>query len=214
MDDMEEHEILDRIALHYSHSAAWTSHTTDKHGRSTPLASGPPGRLYGKTKRLTSWAHNILRHCDSKLHPQQHKEYISSVKPHNSLDPHLLQGIAQAIQATTIHDTIPHNPFIPTTTLHISTPSEGDLPTVINASGNDVDWEAITAHLSGTRPWVLIADETQLTSVEEHIPGPVLTTIPPNKHSPLEPFLLGRQERAVPRHTRQPYHNNYITGPD
>ena len=152
----------------------------DKHGRKTPIARGTPGRIYGKTKRITSWAHNILRHCNLNIHPQNQKEYIDSIKPYNSLDPHLLQGIAQAIQATTIHDTIPHNPFIPTTTLPITTPSQGDLPTVLNVSGNDVDWSAITAHLSDTRSWVIIADDTQLKEVETHCPGPKLITIPPD----------------------------------
>ena len=180
MDDMEEGDTLDTIALPYAHTAAWTSYTTDKHGRKTPIARGTPGRIYGKTKRITSWAHNILRHCNLNIHPQNQKEYIDSIKPYNSLDPHLLQGIAQAIQATTIHDTIPHNPFIPTTTLPITTPSQGDLPTVINVSGNDVDWSAITAHLSDTRSWVIIADDTQLNEVETHCPGPKLTTIPPD----------------------------------
>jgi hypothetical protein len=112
------------------------------------------------------------------MHPQHHKEYIESIQPHNSLDPHLLQGIAHAIQATTIHDTIPHNPFVPTITLPITTSSQGNLPTVINVSGNDVDWIAITAHLSDTRPWVIIADDTQLREVEKHIPGPILATTP------------------------------------
>ena len=183
MDSIVENDILDRIAQPHSTTEAWTSHTTDKHGRKTPLMSGTPGRVYGTTKRITSWAQNILRHCDSAIHPQHHKEYIDSVKPYNSLDPHLLQGIAQAIQATTIHDTIPHNPFIPTTTLPITTTPQGDLPTVINASGNEVDWRAISEHLTDNRPWVLIADDTQLLSIAEHIPGPALTTIPPDSIS-------------------------------
>jgi hypothetical protein len=178
LDESDERDTLDIIALPYSRTEAWTSYTTDKHGRETPLSKGTPGRIYGRTKRITSWAHNILRHCNSNLHPQHHKEYIESVRPHNSLDPHLLQGIAHAIQATTIHDTIPHNPFIPTTTLPVTGPSQGDLPTVINASGNDVDWRAITARLTDTRVWVLLADDSQLLSIEEHRPGPILTTIP------------------------------------
>ena len=179
MDNWDECDLLDNMNLQHSHTAAWTSHTTDKHGRKTPMSSGPPGRQYGATKRLTSWAHNILRHCVDNIQPQDHKKYIDSTKPFASLDPHLLQGIAHAINATTIHDAIPHNPFIPTPTLHIHAPPRGDLPTVINVSGNDVDWEDISTHLTDARPWVLIADDDQLISVEKHTPSLLLTTIPP-----------------------------------
>jgi hypothetical protein len=52
--------------------------------------------------------------------------------PESSIDPHLLQGLASAIQADHIYDAIPHNPFIPAQTLtNLELPS-GNHPAIFN----------------------------------------------------------------------------------
>jgi len=180
LDYDEEGEILDNAGISWDTTDGWESHMTDKHGRKTVISKGPQGRIYNGIHRLTSWAHNILRHADTHISPQHHYGYLQDNRPDDSVDPHLLQGLAQTISATTIHDTIAHNPFIPTPTLHTSTPSVGHLPTVINTCEHNVDWSAITRNIDHTRPWILLADDTQLDDIQEHIPTKRLTIIPPD----------------------------------
>jgi hypothetical protein len=113
----EEEEHLETIGVEWSVTSGWETHTTDKHGRETPMCKGPEGRDINGTCLLTSWVHNTLKHCEQHLPWDIHKNYIEQMKPESSMDPHLLQGLATAIHADHIHDAIPHNPFIPTQTL-------------------------------------------------------------------------------------------------
>ena len=66
---------------------------------------------------------------------EDHAEYMATMQAYGSIDPHLLQGLATAIHATSIHDVIPHNPFIPTPTLPFNQPALGQHPTVVNGFG-------------------------------------------------------------------------------
>jgi hypothetical protein len=94
------------------------------------------------------------------------------------LDPHLLQGLADAITATTIHDVILHNLLIPIPTLPINTPATGHSPTVINAARSDLYWKAITDNLTHRRSWILLKDESQTDTLKTYLSKPTLTTIP------------------------------------
>ena len=114
----------------------------------------------------------MIQHCREHVPRQDHYKYMQVIGPNTSLDPHLLKGLAQSIQATSIHDTIPHNPFIPTPTRCITEPSLGQLPTVINGVGNDFDWEKITEHLTHTRPWVLLLEQDQTETVKLFLDTP------------------------------------------
>jgi hypothetical protein len=89
---------------------------------------------------LTAWAHNTIRYCRQFVPYEDHAKHMSTMQAYGSLDLHLLQGLATAIHATSIHDAIPHNSFIPTPTLSISEPSTGQHPTVVNGYGSDFDW--------------------------------------------------------------------------
>jgi hypothetical protein len=178
LDNDIEEEIMAHNGMTWDTTEGWQSHMTDKHGRKTPIAQGPEGRNYNGSRKLTSWAHSILRYVDDHIDPQHQYKYIQSIQAGNSIDPHLLQGLAQAINATTIHDTIPHNPFIPTNTHDIMTPTTGGLPTVLNACNSDLDWSSFTKHLDHVRPWVLLLDDSQTDLVQEHIPTKPFITIP------------------------------------
>ena len=170
LDPDTEEEIMATNGMTWDITEGWESHMSDKHGRKTRIAQGPEGRNYNGARKLTSWAHSILRHVDDHIEPQHQYGYIQSIQAGNSIDPHLLQGLAQAINATTIHDTIPHNPFIPTPTLDIMTPSTGGLPTVLNACDSDLDWASFTEHLDHDRPWVILMSDSQTDLAQEHIP--------------------------------------------
>jgi hypothetical protein len=63
----EEGEIMDNAGISWDTTDGWESHMTDKHGRKTVVAKGPQGRKYNGIHRLTSWAHNILRHADTHI---------------------------------------------------------------------------------------------------------------------------------------------------
>jgi hypothetical protein len=103
---------------------------------------------------------------------------MSEMQAHGSLDPHLLQGLASAIHATSIHDTIPHNPFIPTPTLSISVPATGHNPTVVNGFGSSFDWKSTLEPLTPSRPWILLLDDSQTNTFQEYQSTFLLTTIP------------------------------------
>ena len=97
--EADETEHLENIGIGWDITQGWTSHSTEKHGRESLICQVPQERAPEGKKLLTSWAHNIL-----------------NIKPDISLDAHLLQGIASAINANHITDNVPHNPFIPATT--------------------------------------------------------------------------------------------------
>ena len=172
-----ESTVMSHSGIPWTATEGWKSYTEDKHGRKSTIATGQPGRSYEFGNRLTAWSHNIMQHCRAHVPQQDHFKYLQAIRPYTSLDPHLLQGLAQAIQATSIHDTIPHNPFIPTPTHCITKPSMGQLPTVINGVGNDFDWEKITEPLTHTRPWVMLLDQEH-TEKAKTLDTEPLTTIP------------------------------------
>jgi len=158
----------------------WESHMTDKHGRRNTITTGPPGRSYTNGNKITAWAHNIIQHCRTHVPYEQHAKYMTSIQAETSLDPHLLQGLADVINATTIHDTIPHNPFIPTPTFSNDSLPVGHSPTIINAAGNNIDWEAVIATLTHSRSWIILTDDSQTKTLKSHLSTPILTTIPAN----------------------------------
>ena len=174
----QERMIMRESAISWDITPGWESHTTDKHGRESNISSGEPGRAFTHGTKLTAWAHNIVHHCRLHVPFERHSQYMSSAQATGSIDPHLLQGLADSISATTIHDIIPHNPFIPTQTLPISTPATGQLPTIINATGNNVDWKTITEPLTHRRPWILLTDESQADTLKKHLSTLPLITIP------------------------------------
>ena len=178
LDSNEEEEIVADMGSSWDTTEAWKSVSADKHGRERTIDTGQPGRQYEQVKFITPWAHNILRHCQDHIHPQDQRSYLTGIKACSSIDPHLLQGIALAIHATTIHDSIPHNPFIPTPTRLATTTPSGDLPLVLNGVGSDVDWSQVMKQLPHTRPWVILLDDSQTDTFTKHNSTPALTTIP------------------------------------
>ena len=89
--------------------------------------------------------------------------------PESSIDPHLLQGLASAIQADHIYDVISHNPFIPAQTLtNLELPS-GNHPAIFNTIDTTQDWEALGTALPPTRTWVLLASEDQEDIIDASI---------------------------------------------
>ena len=132
-----EPTVMSHSGIPWTATEGWKSYTEDKHGRKSTIATGQPGRSYEFGNRLTAWSHNIMQHCRAHVPQQDHFKYLQAIRPHTSLDPHLLQGLAQAIQATSIHDTIPHNPFIPTPT-HCITNLQWD-----NCPQLSTGWETI-----------------------------------------------------------------------
>ena len=174
----QELMIMRESGISWDVTPGWESHTSDKHGRQSTISTGPTGRVFTRGTKLTAWAHSIIKYCRTHVPFEEHSQLMSSTQASSSLDPHLLQGLADAITATTIHDAIPHNPFIPTQTLPINTPATGQLPTVINAAGSNVDWKTITEPLTHRRPWILIADESQTDTIKKYLTTPALTIIP------------------------------------
>jgi hypothetical protein len=167
--EADEIEHLKNIGIGWDITQGWTSHTTDKHGCESLICQGPQGRVLEGKKFLTSWAHNILQHCENTLPRSEHREYILNLKPDMSLDPHLLQGIASAINANHITDNIPHNPFIPaTTTSNFVTPS-GVHPVVVNSVDTEQNWPDIATHLTDDRTWILLASPEHSEEIERHL---------------------------------------------
>ena len=171
-------ELLQLAQLQWNSTPGWESHTTDKHGRTSTIRTGPPGTNVGGTHFLTSWLHSVLRHCDNTLPLSQHTEYITNIQPEDSLDPHLLQGLASVISATTIHDTIPHNPFIPTTTLSNKDMPNSPGPIVFNATLTTPNWSDLAEELTPSKKWILLADEEDLDHITSNFPHATLHTIP------------------------------------
>jgi hypothetical protein len=97
-----------------------------------------------------------------------------------SLDPHLLQGIASAINATHIADNIPHNPFIPTTTTSNLDAPTGTHPVVFNSVDTEQDWATMATHLSENRTWVLLASQDNSGEIEKNIHFETKTEISSN----------------------------------
>ena len=175
-------EALDRLIyasnIEWESTPGWVSSTSDKHGRETVVSRGPPGTQWEKMKLLTSWAHSILRYCSTHPHIEDAREYINSISLGDSIDPFLLQGIATAINAETIHSIIPHNPFMTTQSLCSTTPSEGTTPIVLSAVGQELEWGHILKHLSPDRPWVLLATDDQKDDIAPYIQQPIFKTLP------------------------------------
>ena len=178
--DEEENNHLEIIGIGWDVTPGWTSHTTDKHGRETLFCQGPKGRALEGKKLLTSWAHNILHHCEQNLPWSDHRKYIMQMQPDISLDPHLLQGIASAINAKHIADNIPHNPFIPATTTSNFDAPTGTHPVVFNTVDTDQEWAAMAEHLTDNRTWVLLASPDNAEEIEKHIHFETKTEISPN----------------------------------
>jgi hypothetical protein len=101
----QERRIMEQNGTPWGATKGWESHMTDKHGRRTTITTGPPGQIYINGNKLTAWAHNIIQHCRLHIPYEQHGIYMTSIQAETSLDPHLLQGLADAVTATTIHDT-------------------------------------------------------------------------------------------------------------
>ena len=178
--EADEFEHLENIGIGWDITQGWTAHTTDKHGRESLICRGPQGRALEGTKLLTSWAHNILNYCENSLPRSEHREYILSLKPDMSLDPHLLQGIASAINANHITDNIPHNPFIPATTTSNFVAPSGAHPVVVNSVDTEQNWADIATHLTDDRTWVLLASPEQSEEIERHLHYETKIQILPN----------------------------------
>jgi hypothetical protein len=97
-----------------------------------------------------------------------------------SLDPHLLQGIASAINANHITDNIPHNPFIPATTTSNFVAPSGVHPVVVNSVDTEQNWPDIATHLTDDRTWVLLASPEQSEEIERHLHYETKIQISPN----------------------------------
>ena len=103
-----------------------------------------------------------------------------TVKSDVSLDPHLLQGIASAINADHKTGNIPHNPFIPATTTSNFVASLGVHPVVVNSVDTEQDWSDMAKHLTGNRTWVLLASPDNSEDIEKHLHFETKTQILPN----------------------------------
>ena len=165
----EEEGHLETIGVDWSHTTGWETHTTDKHGRETPMCQGPEGREIDGTHLLTSWVHSTLKYCEQHLPWETHKQYLEQMTPESSIDPHLLQGLASAIQADHIYDVISHNPFIPAQTLSNTELPSGNHPAIFNTIDTLQDWEALGTALPQTRTWVLLASEDQADIIDASI---------------------------------------------
>ena len=175
-------DALERITynnnLEWDTTPGWTSSTSDKHGRETVISKGPPGTQWENMKLLTSWAHNIIRHCTNNPDIDDVRKYTNSISLGDSIDPFLLQGIATAITADSIHSIIPHNPFMTTQSLCSTTPSTGITPTVVSIVGQNPEWKNILQHLTTDRPWVLLATDDQKDDIAPYIQQPIFQTLP------------------------------------
>jgi hypothetical protein len=192
--EAEESEHVENIGIGWDITLGWTSHTTDKHGRETLFCQGPKGRALEGKKRLTTWAHNILQRYESNLPWSEHRSYIMQAQTEASLDPHLLQGIASAINATHISDNIPHNPFIPATTTSNFDAPTGTHPVVFNSVDTEQDWAEMATHLTENRTWALLASPDNSEEVEKHLHFETKTQISPNSiHTWGHQFWAGAQ---------------------
>jgi hypothetical protein len=116
------------------------------------------------------------------------------MQPDTSLDPHLLQGIASAINAKHIAVNIPHNPFIPATTTSNFDAPTGTHPVVFNTVDTDQEWAAMAEHLTDNRTWVLLASPDNAEEIEKHIHFEIKTEISPNSiYTWVKQFWAGTQ---------------------
>jgi hypothetical protein len=97
--------------------------------------------------------------CTDNVALNDQREYFMSIKPSGSIDPHLLHGLATAINASEIRDTIPHNPFIPIHTHPVKEPTCVNLPVVISGVGLSLVWGNLTHNIRDDIPWVILASE-------------------------------------------------------
>jgi hypothetical protein len=91
---------------------------------------------------------------------------MKQMTPKSSIDPHLLQRLASAIQADHIYDIIPHNPFIPAQAIMNLEPPSGTHPVIFNTIDTAQDWKALGTALPSTGTWVLLATEEQEDTID------------------------------------------------
>jgi len=86
----------------------WTSGIADKHDRVRILRRGPAVFHMGSQRFAEPWLQHILK-LNKHLHSHELQEKLQSHTPADSIDPHLLNGIAQSLSIRTVLSPIASN---------------------------------------------------------------------------------------------------------
>ena len=86
----------------------WVSGLSDKHDRLRVLRRGPQVFHLGKQRFAEPWLQHILK-THKHLHSHELHEILQTHTPADSIDPHLLNGIAQSLSIRTVLSPIASN---------------------------------------------------------------------------------------------------------
>ena len=204
MDYTDEMSTFEQADIDLDSNPGWKSAMQDKHGRETTFSQGPQGRELEHCNMLAAWSQHIMRFCTDNVAVDDQREYFMSIKPSGSIDPHLLQGLASAINASEIRDTIPHNPFIPTRTHPIKEPTCGTSPVVISGVGLSLDWDTLIDNIRDDVPWVILASEEDNQAIEKHTSHPPIITLPKDSISIWEKSFWEGKSSLFPKTWENP----------